>query len=884
MIWKALFSAAPILAHILSALAAPTLDSQLSSQSPGKYVFAHFMVGIVKDYQLSDWKEDMTAAQAIGIDAFALNCASIDSYTPTQLALAYEAAEQVNFKVFISFDFAYWTNGDTAKITEYMKQYAGHPAQMQYKGAAVVSTFVGDSFNWDAVRQGTPHPIYALPNLQDPAEATTGPAKSADGAFSWLAWPTDGGNSIIPGPMTTVWDDRFVHFLAGKTYMAPVSPWFSTHFNVKNWVFVCENLPTLRWEQMLSLQPDLIEIISWNDYGESHYIGPYSAHHSDDGSSQWAADMPHDGWRNLFKPYISAYKSGAKSPTVEADEVVYWYRPTPKGVVCTGDTLSAPMGAHMLSDSIFVATMLTSPATLTVQSGNNAPVSIDVPAGIVTSSVAMGVGGQSFKVTRNGQTILSGQGGLAVKNSCVYYNFNVFVGSIGGVNGVSNSIGAYDPEPDSFQVNTQPEGTEIPSKLGPRTPCLMPATPEPQGLRGSAYDTLDTNAGARTMAFTHTAIPMANSIASIEKFGRDNPTRPRQTVLRYLEELFVPFLHLLVLDTTVENATKTDDGQWKLTLRRRNVQHGTSNAPRDYWWEEQFDALVVASGHFTVPSLPNIEGLIETSAEFPDKFEHSKSWRSPDSYVNKRVVIVGGGISAADLVEDLHQIVKGPLYVSRRGNVGFLEDAWRLPNVVDKSIISRISPAAGGTVEFQDGTSINFDKIIFATGYKLSYPFLPFEAVTPQNRLDGFYQHIFRIGDPSLAIIGQVRAAISFRIYEYQAVAVSRFLAGRSQDLPSIAAQDEWVEQRLQYKGPTELFHEIMPDFVEYYGWLREFAGCAEGKPTEYLLPEFEENWVQSDIEILLAKKQHWVALRDKNRALDYEQLAKTGVNSSISR
>ncbi|KAJ5383566.1 Glucan endo-1-3-alpha-glucosidase agn1 [Penicillium concentricum] len=290
----------------------------------------------------------MAAAQSVGIDAFALNCASIDSYTPTQLALAYEAAEQVNFKVFISFDFAYWTNGDTAKITEYMKQYAGHPAQMQYKGAAVVSTFVGDSFNWDPVRQGTPHPIYALPNLQDPAEATTGPARSAD------------------------------------------------------------------------------------DYGESHYIGPYSAHHSDDGSSQWAANMPHDGWRNLFKPYIAAYKSGAKAPTVEADEVVYWYRPTPKGVVCTGDTLSAPMGANMLSDSIFVTTMLTSPATLTVQSGNNAPVSIDVPAGIVTSNVPMGVGGQSFKVTRNRQTILSDQGGLAVKDNCVHYNFNVYVGSIGG--------------------------------------------------------------------------------------------------------------------------------------------------------------------------------------------------------------------------------------------------------------------------------------------------------------------------------------------------------------------------------------------------------------------------------------------------------------------
>ncbi|CAI7663094.1 unnamed protein product [Penicillium manginii] len=388
------------------------------------------MVGIVENYQLADWEVDMTTAKSIGIDAFALNCASVDSYTPAQLALAYEAAERVGFKVFISFDFAYWTNGDTGKITDYMRKYASHPAQMIYDGGAVVSTFVGDSFNWVPVKQGTPQAIHALPNLQDPAEASSNAARGADGAFSWYAWPTDGGNSIIPGPMTTIWDDRFIQDLAGETYMAPVSPWFATHFNSKNWVFICENLPTLRWEQMLSMQPDLIEIISWNDYGESHYIGPYSGHHSDDGSSQWAAGMPHDGWRDLYQPYIAAYKAGANAPTVDEEKIVYWYRPTPKSIICTGDPLPAPNGIGMLSDSVFVTTMLKSPANLTVISGSNEPAILPVPAGIVTSNVTMGVGNQSFTVTRVGQTLLSGKGGLAIEENCTKYNFNVYVGKI----------------------------------------------------------------------------------------------------------------------------------------------------------------------------------------------------------------------------------------------------------------------------------------------------------------------------------------------------------------------------------------------------------------------------------------------------------------------
>lgn len=166
-----------------------------------------------------------------------------------------------------------------------------------------------------------------------------------------------------------------------------------------------------------------------SDYGESHYIGPYSAHHSDDGSSQWAKGFPHDGWRIISKPYIEAYKSGASSPKVESDQLVYWYRPTPKGVSCSKDSLGPPQGIDMLSDSVFVTTLLTEPATLTVTSGSNKPVSKQAEAGIVTTNFTMGVGKQSFSVTRDGNKIMGGDGGLDIKNTCEHYNFNVYVGS-----------------------------------------------------------------------------------------------------------------------------------------------------------------------------------------------------------------------------------------------------------------------------------------------------------------------------------------------------------------------------------------------------------------------------------------------------------------------
>lgn len=84
--------------------------------------------------------------------------------------------------------------------------------------------------------------------------------------------------------------------LAGKPYIAPVSAWFSTHFGPevsysKNWVFPSDLLWFKRWNEVLTLGSQYLEIVTWNDYGESHYIGPLSSKHYDDGNSKWTNDM-----------------------------------------------------------------------------------------------------------------------------------------------------------------------------------------------------------------------------------------------------------------------------------------------------------------------------------------------------------------------------------------------------------------------------------------------------------------------------------------------------------------------------------------------------------------------------------------------------------------
>lgn len=258
------------------------------------------------------------------------------------------------------------------------------------------------------------------------------------------------------------------------------------------------------------------------------------------------------------------------------------------------------------------------------------------------------------------------------------------------------------------------------------------------------------------MEFTYASIPKINSALSVRRYGFANPTRPYKVVAGYLEDIFTKYIHLVTFNTTLERLEKKND-KWELTLRRSGVLYRGES--KDYWWTETFDAVVIASGHYNIPFIPNIQGLGEFHARYPDKIEHSKAYRSRDNYVGKNVVVVGGSVSASDIVVDIHTVVKSPLIVSQRGfNANpALDNVWKLPGLEKKPTISKLSIENGGTVEFSDGSWVsNVDKVHFATGYRLSYPFLQPDPVTPANRLAGFYQHIFKIGDPSLTVIGQV--------------------------------------------------------------------------------------------------------------------------------
>ena len=91
----------------------------------------------------------------------------------------------------------------------------------------------------------------------------------------------------------------------------------------------------------------------------------------------------------------------------------------------------------------------------------------------------------------------------------------------------------------------------------------------------------------------------------------------------------------------------------------------------------------------------------------------------------------------------------------------------------------------------------------------------------------------------------QVGAGLTFKVFEWQAVAAARVLAGKA-TLPPLSAQKKWEEDRIAKKGDAAGFLMVYPDFELYFEQLRTLAGePAEGEPGRRL-PPFEKVWPET--------------------------------------
>lgn len=215
-----------------------------------------------------------------------------------------------------------------------------------------------------------------------------------------------------------------------------------------------------------------------------------------------------------------------------------------------------------------------------------------------------------------------------------------------------------NPPPHLTNLNALSSRTADPPLPTPENlPAKTPASPQPRFAESSIYPYLETNVDDVAMSFTGggpESIPPERSAWSVQMHGPATPFRHWRVLRDYVAALWRRggYGDLVSYCTTVERAEKVG-GEWVVTLRRAGGEGGL-----DSWWTETFDAVVVASGHFSVPWIPAVEGLQGLEEARPGSVLHSKMFRGREDYRGK--VSRKGSVFPTD--DTLRLLMRMPLY------------------------------------------------------------------------------------------------------------------------------------------------------------------------------------------------------------------------------
>ena len=315
--------------------------------------------------------------------------------------------------------------------------------------------------------------------------------------------------------------------------------------------------------------------------------------------------------------------------------------------------------------------------------------------------------------------------------------------------------------------------------------------------------------------------------------------------------------------TEVLRVTPVGDGAYDVTVR--GVGSGKIDTRR-------YGAVLVANGHHWDPNWPDVPGL------FDGQMVHSHQYTTPETLVDKRVLIVGVGNSGCDIACEAALVARHTLLSTRRGAhvmpkyiLGKPLDTFatpltsRLPFWVQRRVFQillflargkqsgygfptpdypfgsehptissdllnlvghgkiDIRPdldcLAGDRACFVDGTDAAVDVVIFATGYKVTFPFFDEDFLKAEaNRLPA-YLHVVPPEHPNLYLIGLLQPlGAVMPLAEAQCEWVADLLEGRA-GLPPKARM--WTaikkeEAKVARRYVPSKRHTIQVDFYPY--------------------------------------------------------------------
>jgi cation diffusion facilitator CzcD-associated flavoprotein CzcO len=364
----------------------------------------------------------------------------------------------------------------------------------------------------------------------------------------------------------------------------------------------------------------------------------------------------------------------------------------------------------------------------------------------------------------------------------------------------------YTPLPD--------EQVAIPS-TSPHVPLAKPIWPEGSKaplFSNPMYERLDTNIPKDLMAFNDYPFPSSAVLFP-----------SRQTVQEYLVNYSQDVRHLISFSMQVADVRSIRDNgleSWEVTSKSTISGSIQKNI---------YDAVFVASGHYSVPFVPFVQGMNEFKTKYPGAITHSKIYRSPQSFAGKKVIVVGSGPSGLDISTQIGAVCHKPVLHSVTK-----PDPSSTP--FNKEEVPRIAEYLPGQkgVRFENGRiEVNVDAIVYCTGYLYSFPFLESTEppiITTGRRGLGLYKHLFNITHPTLAFPVMMQKIIPFPISTVQSAVVAKIWANKM-ELPSEETMRAWERKRAEEFGEGTSFHILgYPYDAEYINELHDWAKSGTGE------------------------------------------------------
>jgi trimethylamine monooxygenase len=193
---------------------------------------------------------------------------------------------------------------------------------------------------------------------------------------------------------------------------------------------------------------------------------------------------------------------------------------------------------------------------------------------------------------------------------------------------------------------------------------------------------------------------------------------------------------------------------------------------KDHTYSEEFDDVVVASGHFSTPNVPEFPGF----STFNGRILHAHDFRDAREFAGKDILIVGTSYSAEDIGSQCWKYGCKSVTVSHRtAAMGYdWPSNWKEVPLLQK--------VEGNTATYKDGSTGHVDAIILCTGYQHHFPFLPDGLrLRTKNRLAAadLYRGVAWVKNPKLFYLGMQDQWYTFNMFDAQAWYVRDVIMGR---------------------------------------------------------------------------------------------------------